>query len=507
MSRRLLPHVGSGKLTWALNSAIALLAGLAICFSLPPWGWWPLTFVGVALWVALLRGTAPRTRFWLGWLVGVGWFAPSTLWMIAFTPPGWFLTVFAGFAVMMAVVSLACPPSRWLWLALPGALVMMEYVRWRAPFGGVPLSTLPMAQAGGPLLGTVRVAGSLFLTGVIAATGVALAAATERCWKVLGGTALGLVVVLALAFLAPGGETISTMTTALVQGGGPQGTRASTTDFHEVFERQLEASQLVETPVQMVLWPENTVNLDGPLEESDEHDELSQLARELDTTLVVGVVESVGTDEFTNRVVVYDPAGEIVDSFDKVRRVPFGEYVPVRWLFEPLAGTALPPRDAIAGSEPAVLDTPEGTMGVVVSWEVFFERRAREAAREGALTLLNPTNGASYWLTMVQSQQVASSRLRAVEIGRWVLQSSPTGFSAFVDADGEVLARTSISEQAVLEDDVELRQGTTWATAMGDWPVLILAALVLSLAWLGQRRSGPRATALTPPAAASPDRR
>ncbi|KAA0235258.1 MAG: apolipoprotein N-acyltransferase [Actinobacteria bacterium] len=475
-----------------MDSAVALLAGTLICFSLPPWGWWPLTFVGLGLWVALLRDAPPRTRFWRGWLVGVGWFAPSTLWMIAFTPPGWFLTVFAGFAVMTAVVSLSCPPSRWLWLALPGTLVLMEYVRWRAPFGGVPLSTLPMAQAGGPLLPTVRLAGSLFLTGIIAATGVAVAAAWERCWKVLGATALGMVVVFALAFLAPAGETVSAMETALVQGGGPQGTRATTTDFREVFERQLEASQLVQTPVQMVLWPENTVNLDVALEESTEHDELGALARELDTTLVVGVVESVGADEFTNRVVVYDASGEIVDSFDKVRRVPFGEYVPVRWLFEPLAGSALPPRDAIAGTEPAVLETPEGTMGVVVSWEVFFDRRAREAAREGALALLNPTNGASYWLTMVQTQQVASSRLRAVEIGRWVLQSSPTGFSAFVDADGEVLARTSISEQAVLEDEVELRRGTTWATAVGDWPVLILAAIALASAWVGHRRSAQR---------------
>ncbi|HJO18945.1 MAG TPA: nitrilase-related carbon-nitrogen hydrolase, partial [Acidimicrobiales bacterium] len=102
--------------------------------------------------------------------------------------------------------------------------------------------------------------------------------------------------------------------------------------------------------------------------------------------------------------------------------------------------------------------------------------------------LLNPTNGASYWLTILQSQQVASSRLRALETGRWVLQAAPTGFSAVIDAQGRVLDRTGVSEQAVLHATVELRGGNTWATRFGPWPMLALGLGLLAVAWIPERR-------------------
>ncbi len=116
-------------------------------------------------------------------------------------------------------------------------------------------------------------------------------------------------------------------------------------------------------------------------------------------------------------------------------------------------------------------------MGVVISWEVFFPTRARDAIDNGGEVLLNPTNGSSYWLTIVQSQQVASSRLRAIETGRWTLQAAPTGFSAIVTPDGEVTQRTGISEQAVLEQTIQKRQGQTISTIVGPWPTLAWAVL------------------------------
>ena len=66
----------------------------------------------------------------------------------------------------------------------------------------------------------------------------------------------------------------------------------------------------------------------------------------------------------------------------------------------------------------------------MISWEVFFGGRAREGVKHGGEVLLNPTNGASYTGTIVQTQQVASSRLRAIETGRWLVQAAPTGLLA-----------------------------------------------------------------------------
>ena len=122
----------------------------------------------------------------------------------------------------------------------------------------------------------------------------------------------------------------------------------------------------------------------------------------------------------------------------------------------------------------------------------------RDRVGHGGEAIVNPTNGSSYTGTILQTQQVASSRLRAVENGRWVVQAAPTGFSAFVTDDGHVLERTAVSEARVITHEVPLRHGSTWYRVLGDWPFRALLAGVLGLSWWGARR---RASALTPPAA------
>jgi apolipoprotein N-acyltransferase len=120
---------------------------------------------------------------------------------------------------------------------------------------------------------------------------------------------------------------------------------------------------------------------------------------------------------------------------------------------------------------------------------VFFSGRANEGIDAGGSMLVNPTNGSSYTGTVLQSQQIASSRLRAVETGRWLVQVSPTGFSAFVSPNGEVFDRTAVSEQRVVIRDVPQRTGSTLYSQLGDQPIIILlTALVASLLWVARRR-------------------
>ena len=466
--------------------------GLVIAASVPPWGWWPLAFVGIALLDRLIADQPAKARFRRTWLVCAAWLYPSMLWMVDLTLPGYLIACAAYAAYFGAAVALL-PAGRWRWLGLPGAFVLAEWARWSFPFGGVPLSTLAMSQAAAPLAFTVRLAGSLVLVLLVVLIGVALAALVDRAPK-SAGLALAAVALVALtASLAPRAHEVDTLRVAVVQGGGPQRTRASDTDEREVFERHLAASADVETPVDLVLWPENVVNVEGSLTVNPEGDELADLARRLDSTLVVGVVE--GTDDnFLNAAVVFAPDGHIVDRYDKVKRVPFGEYVPFRGLLERF-NSELPGRDALAGDTPAVVQTPVGKFGVVISWEVFFSTRGRDAIGHGGTVLLNPTNGSSYWLTQVQSQQVASSRLRALENDRWVLQAAPTGFSAVVTNDGHVVDRTGVSERAVLQHTIATREGETLATRVGDLPVLLVALALMVAAHLLDRRARRRATA------------
>jgi apolipoprotein N-acyltransferase len=474
------------------TAGAAFGSGVLLAASVPPWGWWPLAFLGVAGLSRLLAGRSRRGRAAVGALTSLGWFMPSIVWMIDFTPPGYIVTLLV-FGSMLVAAAVLTPPGRARWVALPGALMLMELLRWSWPFGGVPLSTLSMSQADAPLAPVVRFLGSLLLVGLVALGGVMIDAAADRAWpwvRVMVPVFLALAV---LSPLTPDGEPIGAVDIALVQGGGPQRTRAGDTDEREVFERHLETSELIEGPVDLVLWPENVINVEDPVTENPEGDELSDLARSLDAPLVVGAVEGDG-DGFHNSALLIEADGSFTDRFEKVRRVPFGEFVPFRGLLEPFAGDALPDRDAVPGEGPAVLDTPVGPMGVVISWEVFFAPQARDAIENGGEILLNPTNGSSYWLTIVQTQQIASSRLRALETGRWVLQASPTGFTAVVNADGEVLQRTGVSERKVLQAAVERRSGLTIATRVGDWPMLLVALALVAIGWaLERRRTGSHA--------------
>ncbi|MGH9231163.1 MAG: apolipoprotein N-acyltransferase, partial [Acidimicrobiales bacterium] len=412
-----------------LPAVAAVATGVVTAFALPPWGWWPLAFVGLVGLDRLIADADRWTRFRRGLLVGLGLYVPSLAWMIEMTAPGYVVAA-AFYAALLGVAAAVVPgaaPGRWL--ALPGAIALTELLRWSWPFGGVPLSSLAVGQVAGPLAPVLRIGGALLLVEVTVILGLALAAVVNRRWVAAGvGMAVALGIVLG-GVAGPRGEQVGTLGVALVQGGGPQGTRASDTDERAVFERHLTASADIETPVDLVVWPEDVVDVDDPVAETREGRELRELARRLDAPLVVGVVEDAGPDHFRNAAVAYDSDGEILDRYDKVHRVPFGEYVPLRSLVERFAGDDLSSRDAIVGDHPAELDTPAGRLSVAISWEIFFGDRVREGVDNGAEIVINPTNGSSFTGTLVQTQQVATSRMRAIENDRWVLQVAPTGFS------------------------------------------------------------------------------
>jgi apolipoprotein N-acyltransferase len=466
----------------------AVIAGLCLAASVPPWGWWPLAFLGIAMWDRLLRNAKPRARIVRSIVFAAAWFTPSMLWMLDLTAPGYLIAIVV-FSLYVGIAGLAVPgrsSSAWVrWLALPAAFTLAEAARCTFPFGGVPLATTAMGQASAPLGQIARVLCAVGVTFAVAVIGVALSAAWERRHVVAAAALAGVIALWLAAIVAPSGSDIRTINAAVVQGGGPQGTRATETDPRDVFDRHIEASSLITTPVDLVVWPENVVAVDAPIASARENAELSALAKDLNTTLVAGVTEDLDSSSFANASIVYLPDGSTGERYDKVRRVPFGEYVPLRWLIESVAGTntGIPVREARAGTEPAIVRTPAGDLAIAISWEIFFTNRGRDGVLHGGQILLNPTNGSSYWLTQVQTQQVASSQLRAIETGRWVLQAAPTGFSAIVNPSGDVLERTSISEQAVLQQDVMLRSGDTIATVIGPMPVIWFSAILLALSW------------------------
>ncbi|MEM8621111.1 MAG: apolipoprotein N-acyltransferase [Actinomycetota bacterium] len=513
--------------------ALALGAGALVALSMPPWGWWPLSFVGIAAF-GIAQSTVPvcdgvsgrRGRAATGYAFGAGWMFLGMGWMVQLTAPG-YLVAGAVFAAYHAVAASIAPSGRWAIVGRPAAHTLVEALRFSFPFGGVPLASLGIAQVAGPFAGIGRVGGTVLVTWFTFQIGFALGALVtagpghrasashrrpmlripDRIVLAAVGSAVG-VLVLALVVAPRGTATGDTLRVAAVQGGGRQGTSAAEVPWPEVFIAHLEATRelTIDDDIDLVVWPENTLDVDSFTESpapliiveaaggtgATLPAILAAEAARLDAPIAVGITEELNDGQNrTNAQVVVAPDGTIVSRYDKVRRVPFGEYVPLRGVLEffgaPIERIG---RDALPGTDPALLELPDGTeLAVAISWEIFFGGRAREGVELGGEAIINPTNGASYTGTIVQTQQVASSRQRAIENGRWVVQAAPTGFTAIIDEGGQVLARTSISERAILIDDIELRTELTWYARLGDAPWIVMAAAALLSALAVARRA------------------
>ncbi|CAN5827882.1 MAG: apolipoprotein N-acyltransferase [Ilumatobacteraceae bacterium] len=475
-------------------SRVALSAGggFLVALSVPPWGWWPLAFVGIVMFEVALGPTPGRwRRLACGLAFGFSWLAMGAGWMWQLSVPA-FAAAGVIFATYHGLAALAAPTGRWRIIGRPVAHTLAEAVRFSFPFGGAPLASLGISQAAGPLAGIVRVGGVILLTWVVFQIGFALGAMFERTGETRRPAAFGAVGVVAVilaALVAPTGRaTGRSLDVAAVQGGGEQGTSALEVPSQLVTARHAEATATIQAggDLDLVLWPENVIDVETFAGSAQLAVVAAEAAR-LGVPLAVGITEDVpdAPGRILNAQVVVTPGGDVVSRYDKVRRVPFGEYVPLRGLLEALGAPVGQVRtDAVAGTGPAVLELPDGNrVAVAISWEVFFGGRVREGVEEGGEAILNPTNGSSYTGTILQTQQVASSRLRAIETGRWLVQVSPTGFSEFVTPDGEVLQRTSVGEQAVICERIELRTGRTWYVSLGDRPWIAALAAVLATTW------------------------
>ncbi|MGI9597913.1 MAG: apolipoprotein N-acyltransferase [Acidimicrobiales bacterium] len=494
---------------WASRPGVlarCIVAGVCLAGSVPPWGWWPLAFIGIALVDRLLAGQPWKRRFARMWLVAVCWLYPAMLWMFDLTPGG-YIAAGAFYSAYFGVAAALTPPDWTRRLVFPGAFAVAEVARWSWPFGGVPLAHLGLSQVETPLIHVARLAGPLLVVVCVVIIGQALSALYEIRGRIvppegqlraalstgqLRAALYGVTVVVLLVaagLLHPRATVVDQVDVALVQGGGPQQTRASSDQEPVVLSRHVEASGAIDRPVDLIIWPENVVNPGRFLDRRDALDLVTEVAREHDAPVLAGWFLVISDLNTVNYQSVINPDGSETDRYDKVRLVPFGEYVPLRGFITSVAdGVPLPRRDVLPGSDEPVLDTPVGKVGIAISWEGFFEHRSRHAVREGAELLANPTNGSSFWLTQVQTQQLASNQLRAVENDRWVTQVAPTGLSAVVDPQGEVLQRTGVGERKTVLATVEMRRGRTLASRVGWWPVVLYGLAAIAIAGISRSR-------------------
>ncbi len=468
------------------RSFLPVFAGLLVAASMPPWGWWPLGFAGIAMYGSMAVRRKEKT-FSTGFLFAAAWFLPSMAWMWFLSAPGYIVAVLI-FCVMHGIASFIAARISTNDNSHRSALVichsLAEALRLSFPFGGVPLATLAIGQVSGPLADLAPLMGVIGIS-----TATLYLALTHRKFRAI--CVVGFLVLLGSTWNSThsAGRTLNL---SIIQGGGEQGTHAIDTNPRDVFDVHMAVTKTLQPNSQRdaVIWPENAINItnQGLFFDSPEYIEIAQEARRLNVPFVVGITEDAGERQFTNAQVVVNIDGSVSGRYDKVRRVPFGEYMPMRSLLKAIgAPTDLVPRDARAGDSRGWLDVADTRASVAISWEIFFGGRVNEGIADGATFIINPTNGSSYTWTILQTQQIAASRLRALEQGRDVVQISPTGFSAFIDSSGEVHERTSISEQQVVERSIQLRSGRTLYSHMGN--AVYIWALLIGFAWLARLRA------------------
>jgi len=185
--------------------------------------------------------------------------------------------------------------------------------------------------------------------------------------------------------------------------------------------------------------------------------------------------------------VMVNEEGRLVAQYDKIRLLPFGEYVPLpRWL---PGVSAIPAMvgDFTPGAQYTLMPLGRASAGVFICFESAFPSISRSFAQAGADVLVNISNDGYLGQTPVMRQHLANTVFRAVENGRPVVRVTNTGITAYINERGMVTDTTEGFQPAVRTWAVRHSlEGKTFYTRFGDLFVGLCAAIslaVIALTW------------------------
>lgn len=501
--------------------ALALLAGLVSALGFEPLNLWPLTLLAFAglMWL-IQKARRLRSALALGWWFGVGQFLLGLNWIAtAFTyqsaMPAWLGWV----SVVLLSLYLAVYPAMAAGLAwrygrkdrlafvfiFAAAWIVTEWLR-ATMFTGfawnpVGVALLPTATA---RLSTI--VGTYGLSGIAVLLGGTLLLFLERYWKT-GVIMAALIVGISAArwgFEQPSVGSPGLPLTIVQPNIGQE--QKWTPGFEaRNFERlkSLSTRKGTDEGPRLLLWPEAAIT--RPLEDG-RRNFLAQRSARLtrskaasvlgprDLLLTGGVTlrsqDGVEVTSGTNSVFAMDPSGRILGRYDKAHLVPYGEYLPARPILSRLGLTRLAPGavDFDSGPGPQTIGLPGvGTIGFQLCYEMIFSGEVVDR-RNRPDFVFNPSNDA-WFGSWGPPQHLAQARLRAVEEGLPVLRSTPTGISAVVDADGEVVASIPWRQQGVIHALLPPAKAPTLFSRLGNIAPFLFALFLIAVAVVVHRRA------------------
>ena len=509
----------------------ALILGLGAAMGFPPLALWPLAMAALAGFAWLVwRSASWKQAAGLGWLFGVAHFTLAN---------NWIATAFTFQAEMPAELGWAAVPLLSLYLAvfpaigcgLAKALAPKASLAGFAPMLGAgwivgewlrswvftgyawaPLSLLLVGPYDRPgAAAALPLAGSYALSGLLLAFGALLAAliATRR-W--LLAAALCALLAGGMFWPAPAPRP-GTLPFTLVQPNLRQNEINDPSKFESVFQRLAALSRPNrETPRRLMLWPESAVpdylEPNYPQRYYDEatagrdpalaRARLGQIGGE-GAMLLAGTVNlrigasDAGTPAATgayNSIVAIGPRGRIAGRYDKAHLVPYGEYLPMRALLEPLGLSRLVAGsiDFLAGPGPRTIDLGAwGAAGMQICYEIVFSGEVVDSSNRPDY-IFNPSND-GWFGSWGPPQHLAQARMRAIEEGLPVLRSTTTGISAVIDARGVVRDHIGKDRAARIDGLVPPALAPTPFARIGHWLTAIWAVLLAAVSLVASRRA------------------
>ncbi|PRX45039.1 apolipoprotein N-acyltransferase [Prauserella shujinwangii] len=485
--------------------ALAVASGVVFYLSFAPRElWWlaPLAFTGLGL---ALHGRRAWGSAGYGFAFGLTFNLLHLRWIQDFLGEDFGPSPWLGLsAVLAAYIGAACAlmplvsrlPAPPVWMAL--LFLLQEFARSRWPANGFPWGRAAFSQPEGAFLALASVGGAPLVGFAVVLTGFGLAwllvrvrrdgPRPARSWLAPALTTL-LPVCAALAVwptVGTGAQT-GTRTVAVVQGNAPDlglgllGARDVIRANHLAESDRLAARvEAGEVPrPDLVVWPETATAAVG------DDAALDAMVDRFDAPALLGVRYEYPDGAVENAVAAWWPGQGQGERYAKQELVPFAEYVPMRTIarwFTPFVDST---GDMRWGTEPGVFDIAGTRIGAAICYEAAYDYVARGATRAGARLLVVPTNNAWYGPGEMSYQQLAMSRLRAVEHGRAVVVAATSGVSAIVRPDGSIEQETGLFTAASLVADVPLRQETTLADRLGPWTEYVLAGAALAAAAAG----------------------
>jgi apolipoprotein N-acyltransferase len=486
---------------------IAAGSGPVLDAGFPDKGIWPLTFFGIALVLVTLIGRSVGGAILVGFIAGASFYFTHIFWASLFLGPVPMSALAVLESLFFAAGAVAITLAyRWVprvWPGVLGRLGLLPVVvagLWTAreawasvwPYGGFAWGRVALSQSDSPLsplFAWLGISGVSFVMVLVVAASIEAVrfAGAPRLVRAIGPVALAALLVALPAWPV---VTEGSLRVAAVQGNGRAG-YFDQRDDGDLLKAQLDATTpLFGQPVDVVLWPEGATDR-SPLTDSYTASVLDYVSTEMDAPLVAwAVTERDGL--IYNTELLWEAGEGALDFYDKKHPVPFGEYIPDRAFWRPFAPDLIDliQREYTPGTTDMVFDLEGVLVGINICFDIIDDQLLTETVEEGAQVIFASSNNADFGRTDESAQQLAVARIRAIELGRSVVNISTVGISAIIAPDGAIIDQLPWYTAAAMVDDVPLSTIATPALLLGrqiEWLVSFLAIAALLVAAFGGR--------------------